>query len=79
LVEASDDKIGSPADEILLFCYHYDPTTGKYGLVIVNLLRVTGISTFVGLMSWIFIMFRRDKSGKNPPGATDPRGQWRSV
>jgi protein SCO1/2 len=79
LVEASDDKIGSPADEILLFCYHYDPTTGKYGLFIVNLLRVTGISTFVGLMSWIIIMLRRDKSGKNPPGATDPRGQWRSV
>ncbi len=33
LVEASTNKIGSPADELLLFCFHYDPMTGKYGLI----------------------------------------------
>ena len=39
LVEASHSKIGNPVDQILLFCYHYDPATGKYGAAAVNLLR----------------------------------------
>ena len=43
LVEASANKIGTPADQVLLFCFHYDPTTGKYGLVITQVTRVLGI------------------------------------
>jgi hypothetical protein len=42
LVEASQNKIGNPVDQILLFCYHYDPATGKYGAVAINLLRAAG-------------------------------------
>ena len=42
LVEASQNKIGTPVDQILLFCYHYDPATGKYGAVAMNLVRVAG-------------------------------------
>jgi protein SCO1/2 len=42
LVEASDGKIGSPTDAALLFCYHYDPLTGKYGLVVANVIRIAG-------------------------------------
>ena len=42
LVEASQNKIGSPVDQILLFCYHYDPATGKYGAVVMNMVRFAG-------------------------------------
>jgi protein SCO1/2 len=58
LVEASSERIGSPVDHILLYCMHYDPTTGKYGVVIMRVLRLAGLGTlamlvgFVGLMAW---------------------------
>ncbi|MDL1892798.1 SCO family protein, partial [Sphingobacteriales bacterium CHB3] len=42
LMEAAQEKIGSPVDKLLLLCYHYDPTTGKYGMVVANLLRGGG-------------------------------------
>src|SRR5687767_9237917 len=49
LVEASQNKIGSAVDQVLLFCFHYDPQTGKYGPAIMNILRAMGVAT-VGLM-----------------------------
>ena len=59
LVEASDNKIGSPVDQVLLFCYHYDPVTGKYGAVIMNMIRLGGLVTFAGLAVIVFVMRRR--------------------
>lgn len=60
LVEASHDKIGSPADQVLLFCYHYDPNTGKYGLVVMDLLRLAGIfAVMAGTLTLIFL-WKRD-------------------
>jgi protein SCO1/2 len=60
LVEASANKIGSPVDQILLFCFHYDPTTGKYGAVALNLVRLGG-GLFAGIGgAFLFIMLRRD-------------------
>jgi protein SCO1/2 len=59
LVEASDNRIGSPVDQLLLFCYHYDPVTGKYGPVIMNIIRLGGLITFAGLAVIVFIMRRR--------------------
>jgi len=60
LVEASQNKIGSPVDQILLFCYHYDPATGKYGAIAMNMIRFGG-ATFV-LIAGTFLLFawRRD-------------------
>jgi protein SCO1/2 len=60
LVEASQNKIGSPVDQILLFCYHYDPATGKYGAIAMNMVRFGG-ATFV-LICGTFLVFawRRD-------------------
>lgn len=49
LVEASEGKIGSTLDQILLFCFHFDPTTGKYSLAAINLMRLAGILTVVAL------------------------------
>ena len=48
LVEASEGKIGSLADQVLLLCFHYDPTTGKYGMVIMNLIRIGAVLTLSG-------------------------------
>lgn len=77
LVEASEEKIGSPADEIILFCFHYDPTTGKYGLAIMNLLRAAGGLTAIALFGWLFLMFRKERIAKRHGGID--HGQWRSV
>ena len=59
LVEASQHKIGDLADEVLLFCYHYDPMTGKYGSIIQNVTAVLGSATVVGLGALLFVLIRR--------------------
>jgi protein SCO1/2 len=58
LDEASNGKIGSPVDQVLLFCYHYDPHTGKYGLVIARAIQVGGALTLLGLGTLIFFLSR---------------------
>jgi len=60
LVEASGGKIGTPTDQVLLYCFHYDPTTGKYALVIMNVLRLAALITLGALLTFMFVMFRRD-------------------
>ena len=61
LVEASQNKIGTPVDQLLLFCYHYDPSTGKYGALVMNIVRAAGAG-FVLVFGGILIMvFRREK------------------
>ena len=59
LVEASQHKIGDLADEVLLFCYHYDPMTGKYGPLIKNITRVLGSATVLALGALLFVLGRR--------------------
>lgn len=59
LVEASANKIGSPVDQLLLYCYHYDPATGKYGAVIMNMVRLGGIATLIAMVALFFMMRRR--------------------
>lgn len=61
LVEASEGKIGTAADQLLLFCYHYDPMTGRYGFVIMQVLRVAGVATVLALVAFIVVMVRREK------------------
>ena len=48
LVEASEGKIGTPVDQVLLFCYHYDPSTGKYGLLISHVIQIGGAAHRAG-------------------------------
>ena len=61
LVEASARKIGTPVDAILLFCYHYDPHTGKYGLLISRLIQIGGLLTVLGIGATMLILFRRER------------------
>ncbi len=68
IIEASKNRIGSLADEILLYCYHYDPRTGKYGAVVTNMIRLGGAATVVILGGFLIIMFRRDSQHANGIG-----------
>jgi protein SCO1/2 len=60
LIEASGNTIGSAIDAVQLFCFHYNPATGKYGLLITNVLRLSGIATVGVLAVFMLVMFRRD-------------------
>lgn len=67
LIESADNKVGSAADQLLLYCYHYDPATGKYGFAVLTLMRLGGILTLLGLGAMGFVFWRRNK-GKNASG-----------
>lgn len=60
LIEASDNRIGSAVDQLLLYCYHYDPATGRYGPVVMNIMRLGGIVTVLGIGGLILILRRRN-------------------
>ena len=74
LVEASQGKIGNPIDAVLLYCYHYDPATGKYGAVITNILRLAAAATILILGGFIFIMLRLERSLSRRATSRAPRG-----
>src|SRR5262249_38688396 len=61
IVEASDGRVGNPADALLLYCYHYDPMTGRYGFVIMRAIRIAGIATVAGLALFIGLMLQRER------------------
>src|SRR5271157_2121673 len=58
LVEASAGKIGTPLDQVLLFCYHYDPVTGKYGLLISRVIKAAGLLTVFAIGIMVFFLRR---------------------
>jgi protein SCO1/2 len=64
LVESGQGHIGSAIDELLLYCYHYDPQNGRYGATVMNLLRAGGVLTLLAIAAFFLIM-RRDPA--NPP------------
>ena len=66
LVQASQGKVGNLGDQVLLYCYHYDPRIGKYGAVISNILRLAALATMLILGTFVFIMFRADAARKEP-------------
>jgi protein SCO1/2 len=58
LVQASNEKIGNLVDQVLLYCYHYDPATGKYGAVVARVLRISGAATILLLGLMIVVLVR---------------------
>ncbi len=60
LLDSSAGRIGSPVDQVLLLCYHYDPLTGKYGLAVAGVLRTAGGLTVLGLGAFLVAMYRRE-------------------
>jgi len=61
LVEASQNKIGSLVEQVLLFCYHYDPAAGKYSVSIMNVVRLAGITTVLLIAAMIITLSRRER------------------
>lgn len=62
LFEASKHKISNPVNYVLLFCFHYDPTQGKYTLAIVNILKAAAALTVTLLAGLIYLLMRKDKT-----------------
>jgi len=61
LVEASAGRIGTAVDSLLLYCYHYDPMTGRYGVAIMRTLRIAGVATVLALGALIAVLIRLDR------------------
>ncbi len=59
-------QVGAFVDQLLLYCYHYDPMTGRYGLYVMRTLRVAGVATVLLIGTFIVVMVRRDKSQQTP-------------
>ncbi len=68
LVESSQNKIGTVVDKVLLYCYRYDPTAGKYSAAILNIIRLGGVVTMLALGVFLFVSLRHD-FGRRPSGA----------
>ncbi|CAN5519249.1 SCO family protein [soil metagenome] len=61
LMDSAENKVGSTAEQLILYCFHYDPATGKYGLAILNVMRLGGIATLLGLGTMALVFWRRNK------------------
>jgi len=66
LIETSQNKIGSPVDQLLLYCYHYDPATGKYGAAIMNIMRLAGGLTIIGIVALLYLLKPRHSGLPTP-------------
>lgn len=64
LVEAADQRIGTPIDQLLLLCYDYDPRTGRYSVLVMNVLRLAGMVTVAVLGGFVGVMLYRERRGK---------------
>jgi protein SCO1/2 len=65
LIDASGGKLGTPVDQLVLYCYHYNPITGRYGFAIQRALQIGGAGTVLGLGALIILLIRKDKNA--PP------------
>jgi protein SCO1/2 len=68
LIQASQNKIGTLADQVLLYCYHYDPATGKYGAVVARVLQLSAGATMLVLGTLLVVLLRRGPDSSRPPG-----------
>src|SRR5437868_242892 len=64
LVQASDEQIGTVVDQVLLYCYHYDPATGKYSATVARVLRAAAAFTLLSLGTMLFLLFRMGPKGR---------------
>jgi protein SCO1/2 len=73
LVEASANRIGSPVDNILTYCYHYDPKINKHSLIVARVVQLGGLVTLFTLGGFMLVMFRRDaRESNNQLGSSKP-------
>jgi len=66
LVDASQGKIGTAVDKMLLFCFQYDPSTARYSATILGIMRLLAVGTVAGLLLMILAFRKRDKRAPRP-------------
>jgi protein SCO1/2 len=66
LVESGQGRIGSAVEELLLYCFNYDPTTGRYGWAVMTLVRLGGLLTVAAVLIFVVVMRRREGRGSAP-------------
>ena len=59
LVDSGEGRVGSVIDELLLYCFHYDPEAGRYGAVVMNLIRLGGVVTLAVMAGFVLLTRRR--------------------
>jgi protein SCO1/2 len=62
LMEASEERIGTAIDSVMLLCYHYDPTTGKYGATAIGAVRIGAVATVLAFLSFLYISLKRERA-----------------
>lgn len=73
IIEASEERIGSPIDSVLLLCYHYDPATGKYGATTLTAVRIGAVATMVAFAAFLFVSLRRERAENHRAAAAANR------
>ena len=73
IIEASDEHIGTVIDDVLLFCYHYDPSSGKYGASVLGIVRAGGIATVLAFAVFLTVSLRRDHALAAPVNSSRHR------
>jgi protein SCO1/2 len=62
LIEASEERIGTTVDDVLLLCYHYDPSTGKYGATALGMVRIGAVATILAFLVFLVVSLRRERA-----------------
>jgi protein SCO1/2 len=62
IIEASDERLGSAIDQVLLLCYHYDPSTGQYGATVLGLVRLGAVLTVFAFLGFLIVSLRRERA-----------------
>ena len=65
LIEASEEHIGSAIDDALLLCYHYDPSTGKYGTAVIDAVRIGAVATVLAFLTFLFVSLRKERAHRD--------------
>ena len=68
IMDSAQAKVGNPAEQLLLYCYHYDPASGKYGFAILRVMRLAGVATLLGLGAMAFVFWRKNKNNGSNNG-----------
>lgn len=61
IMESAEGRVGNAAEQLLLYCFHYDPSTGKYGLAVLRIMRAAAVLTLIGMGAMGFVFWRRNK------------------
>lgn len=66
LIESADSKIGNMIDQAMLYCFHYNPTIGRYSAATMQILRIAAVMTIVAVVLMIVLLRRRETQTQQP-------------